>query len=229
MNRAAIISTLLIMATNSQGTFAEYTDTKKAGAFITSAVTGAVLGGPVGFVVGSLGGVWLGEELKQADQAEDYKRELTQVSDQVVDLNSQLQASKQKVIKYAEMAVKPFELQMLFNTNNSELTSTGKQQVKQLMAYLNDNPDVFIQLDGHADPRGTDQGNLLLSQERVDAIRSQLVEQGLHDKRIIGYSHGSNLSQATKDDLEAYAQERVVKIKIYRDENSPDVAQVSID
>lgn len=228
MKKVIMIATMAAMTVGTQAALAQNTEVKQAGAFFTSAIAGAVIGGPVGFLAGAMGGVWLGEELKQAGKASSYEHQLALASDQIVDLNTQLAQAQQLTEKYASIAVQPLELQMLFKTNQSELTSSGQQRVALLAEYLSKHTDVSVQLDGFADPRGSSEDNLRLSKARVEAIATELEQYGLDPQRITTYSHGASLSQATEGDLDAYALERVVKIKLQHNTNNADVAQTYV-
>ncbi|MBL4827849.1 MAG: OmpA family protein [Spongiibacteraceae bacterium] len=213
------------MSISTQAAFAQYTEAKQVGAFFTSTIAGAALGGPVGLIAGAIGGAWLSEELKQADTVDRYQRDLSQASQQLINLKSRLQAANHVSEKYAKMAVDQLELQMLFKTNRSELTPSGIERINQVADFLSTNPEISIQLDGYADPRGSNDENLLLSQERVAAIVTELEEYGLDPQRIVSYSHGASLSQATEGDYDAYALERVVKIKLFHSTDQSELAQ----
>jgi len=69
-------------------------------------------------------------------------------------------------------------LMITFQTNSAELTPDGKQKLDIVGKALNtDRLSTFaFQVEGHADPRGTAEWNLRLSQERADAVRQYLVQ-----------------------------------------------------
>jgi peptidoglycan-associated lipoprotein len=46
------------------------------------------------------------------------------------------------------------------------------------------NPSIQVGIDGYADPRGTNQYNLALSQRRVDTVRDALVQAGVPTDKI---------------------------------------------
>jgi outer membrane protein OmpA-like peptidoglycan-associated protein len=228
MKKTIIAATLFATAVNAHTATAEYTEAKQAGAFFTSSIAGAALGGPIGFIAGALGGVWLGEELKEADAADAYQQKLATASETISGLSARLREADRQSQTYAKMALEPLELQMLFKTNESELSAIGMQRIALVAEYLIKNTDVSVQLDGYADPRGSVQDNLTLSQARVDSIAAELEAHGLETKRINRYSHGSTLSQATDGDYDAYALERVVSIKMYRGDDKSKVAQTFV-
>lgn len=69
-------------------------------------------------------------------------------------------------------------LMITFQTNSAELTADGKQKLDIVGRALNtDTLSTFaFQVEGHADPRGSPDWNLRLSQERADAVRQYLVQ-----------------------------------------------------
>ena len=67
-----------------------------------------------------------------------------------------------------------------FDTNSAELTDEAKRQLDVVARALN-NEQLFnlsFAIEGHADPRGTSDENLRLSQARADNVRDYLVRVG---------------------------------------------------
>lgn len=227
---AALLATSLVvsplgLAAEEQNT---YTEAKQGGVFFTSAVAGAVAGGPVGFIVGALGGIWLGEEIKQADQLDAVSQDLAVTEQSMLELQERLAIAERSAEHYAQMALDHLQLDMLFKTDASELTLSAKQRMIQLVDFLSVNPDVAIRLDGYADPRGKSEYNLQLSAARVEAVADHLEALGLPAERISRFSHGDQFSQAVSGDVDAYALERLVRIQLTRGENAESMAQISI-
>lgn len=206
----------------------QYTEVKQGGVFFTSAVLGAVAGGPVGFIVGALGGAWLGEEIKQADQLDAVSQTLTETELKVATLQARVMSAEQNAEHYAQQALDHLQLDTLFKTDASELTLPAKQRMIRLVDFLTANPGITIRLDGYADPRGNSDYNLQLSTARVDAVANHLQSLGLPAERINRFSHGDQLSQANRGDVEAYALERLVRIQLTRDGEAEGIAQVSM-
>ena len=65
----------------------------------------------------------------------------------------------------------------LFDTDKSDIRSNETSKVSEISAYMKENPSV--QVDGFADPRGTNPHNQGLSERRVNAIRDALVKAGV--------------------------------------------------
>ncbi len=211
------------------------TEAKQGGIFFSSAVVGGIAGGPLGFIAGAAAGIWLGEEVKKAEQVDDYTRDIAHASDQLSEQQSRLESMQERLTiaeassaNYAQMALEQLELAMLFKTNQTELSAAGKQRMLQLGDFLRANPDIHVRLDGYADPRGDAEYDMLLSSQRVSAVAEQLQSLGLDSQRLSIYSHGAEQSAANKGDYDAYAMERLVRIQLSREGSDETVAQVDI-
>ena len=80
-----------------------------------------------------------------------------------------------------------------FQTSSWKLTASAKQQLDVVGAALKNErlaPYRFT-VEGHADPRGDPQANLVLSQNRATSVRSYLVDsQGIDPSRLIAEGKG---------------------------------------
>lgn len=63
-------------------------------------------------------------------------------------------------------------------------------EFEKLSRFLDDNPSLTIEIESHTDSRGDDQANLDLSQQRADAVRTQLIEMGVAPQRIHAKGYG---------------------------------------
>jgi OOP family OmpA-OmpF porin len=70
-------------------------------------------------------------------------------------------------------------LLITFETNSAELTANAKQQLDVVAAALKNDrlADYTFNVEGHADPRGNAESNLVLSQQRAQSVRDYLVTQ----------------------------------------------------
>ncbi len=55
---------------------------------------------------------------------------------------------------------------------------------------LRDYPDIAVEVQGHTDSRGRDEYNMRLSQERSEAVRQYLIEQGIGAQRLTARGYG---------------------------------------
>jgi outer membrane protein OmpA-like peptidoglycan-associated protein len=70
-------------------------------------------------------------------------------------------------------------LLITFETNSAELTANAKQQLDVVAAALKNDrlADYTFNVEGHADPRGNADANMVLSQQRAESVREYLMAQ----------------------------------------------------
>jgi peptidoglycan-associated lipoprotein len=56
--------------------------------------------------------------------------------------------------------------------------------------WLKDSSDVHVVIEGHADPTGTHEGNMVLSQKRAESVRDFLVSAGVDQSRLEVMAYG---------------------------------------
>ncbi|AFV00935.1 OmpA family protein [Simiduia agarivorans] len=218
---AIALTTLAAASVTPQAQAAEYTELKQGTAFTTGSLVGAIAGGPIGMFVGALAGIYVAEQIEQVDNQEDLTVALAQsqkhaelLSMELAARNETLATQEQLMSQLETLALDKLQLQVMFHTGSDQLTEQGADQIAALANFLANNDDLFIQLKGHTDPRGTDEYNNVLSQYRAKAVQQALEAAGIDGDRIAVSAYGSDQSRARKGDLEAYALERRVDIQI---------------
>lgn len=68
-------------------------------------------------------------------------------------------------------------LLITFLTNSADLTESARQQLDVVAAALKNDrlADYTFNVEGHADPRGSAEANMVLSQQRAESVRDYLV------------------------------------------------------
>ena len=84
---------------------------------------------------------------------------------------------------------------------------------------------VKVRVSGYADPRGSEQLNAALSERRADAVAHVLVQSGVDPTRLVIEAHGEADSKTTEGDLDGYAFERRVTVKIEAEAGDTAVAR----
>jgi OmpA-OmpF porin, OOP family len=79
---------------------------------------------------------------------------------------------------------------LFFDVDKHDLKDRSISELNKVLRFLNDNPDVRIEISGHTDNTGTRQYNLELSQKRANAVFDFLVENGISPKRVISKGYG---------------------------------------
>lgn len=191
-------------------------EAKRLGIVSGSIVVGVASMGPFGIVPGLLAGAWLDQEIMDADRVEVVEAQLSQANSRIEQLGEQLATYQLTTEEYARIALEQLQLELLFKTNNSDLTEHGVERLSFLAKFLSENPDIHIRLDGYADPRGNAEENQLLSEKRVSSVFNLLVNNGVDYSRIKRYSHGASQSLSVPGDYDSFALERVVKIELFQ-------------
>ena len=95
-----------------------------------------------------------------------------------------------------------------FLVDQSTLTSEGQETLRRQAAWLRQYSDVMIQVEGHADERGTREYNISLSARRATATRQFLLAQGVDKSRISTIAYGKERPVALCDAEQCWSQNR---------------------
>ncbi|HCQ65359.1 MAG TPA: peptidoglycan-associated lipoprotein Pal [Rhodobacteraceae bacterium] len=79
---------------------------------------------------------------------------------------------------------------VLFEVDQSVLTSAAQSVIAQQATWLTDNPEFSAVIEGHADEQGTREYNLALGARRASAVQSYLIERGVSPARLKTVSYG---------------------------------------
>lgn len=106
---------------------------------------------------------------------------------------------------------------VLFRRGTSELLEGSSKELNLVVEMMNDNPEIKILLKGHTDNTGDPVKNILLSEERVKAVKQYLVDQGISPYRIRGRGYGGNLPVASNSTEETRKLNRRVEFEVVED------------
>mgnify|MGYP001218336199 FL=1 len=79
---------------------------------------------------------------------------------------------------------------VFFATNESILTTMSRDTLRKQAAWLRDNSNINVVIEGHADERGTSEYNLALGERRANAAKDYLITYGISSDRISVISYG---------------------------------------
>ena len=79
---------------------------------------------------------------------------------------------------------------VFFATNEIILTTASRETLRKQAAWLRQNTDVTVVVEGHADERGTREYNLALGERRANAAKDYLMTYGVSSDRIKVLSYG---------------------------------------
>jgi len=219
--------------------------------FVTGGVIGAFAAGPVGAVVGAGLGTWLGNRVHRAGDAkraeataavlQTEKTELQgeksallsdkqalaetnrSLNAKLDDLTHQVQ-SVQSAKQDASAVLDGLQGDVLFRTGSAEITPEIAHQIEMLAQAVAKSPALKVRVDGYADPRGTVETNLKLSEARANAVRDLFLAAGIGDEVLEVNAYGK--SQSTAADNDGYALERRVRLTLQA-QGGAAVAQVN--
>lgn len=105
----------------------------------------------------------------------------------------------------------------LFDFDNSAIRSNEMSKITEIAAYMEQNPSARVGIDGHSDPRGTDQYNQDLSERRANAIRDALVDAGVSAGRIKTGAFGASQPKCNEATEACWQRARRVEVLIGTD------------
>ena len=100
-----------------------------------------------------------------------------------------------------------------FDFDSESFGKIAAPTINALKTYMNNNPELTLELAGYADERGPADYNQRLSQRRADVIAKALVNLGIDESRLIAVGRGEDLSIYSTAG-EVYQQARRVTISI---------------
>ena len=79
---------------------------------------------------------------------------------------------------------------VFFATNEIVLTTASRETLRKQAAWLRENSDINVIVEGHADERGTREYNLALGERRANSAKDYLMTYGISSDRISVLSYG---------------------------------------
>jgi outer membrane protein OmpA-like peptidoglycan-associated protein len=205
----------------------------------TGLAVGAAAGGPIGAMVGMVAGAWLGDRYHResvanhalAAQNHDLtaqNRDLTASlgrSEQdrrglagKLDLASQSLAATQAQRAELDRTVQlsdDIETDVGFRTADASINELQLPALRKIGALAASLPrGEKVRIDGYADPRGPATLNDDLSLRRAEAVALTLEQAGCPQDRLVIAAHGSAQSTSPRGDLDAYAFDRRVTVRL---------------
>jgi outer membrane protein OmpA-like peptidoglycan-associated protein len=106
---------------------------------------------------------------------------------------------------------------VLFDFDKHTLKPGAREKMAKVSGILLAYPGLKLQLEGHTDSVGGDDYNLKLSQNRADAVRDFLAEQGVAAANITAVGLGKSDPVATNDSAAGRQQNRRVELVVSGD------------
>ncbi|MEX1002370.1 MAG: OmpA family protein [Crocinitomicaceae bacterium] len=103
---------------------------------------------------------------------------------------------------------------IFFETGKAELKTESFSELNRVIKFLDQNPNVKIELSGHTDNVGNDALNKSLSQKRADAVLTYLTQNGVEQSRLVAKGYGMEKPIADNATEDGRAHNRRVEFTI---------------
>ena len=97
---------------------------------------------------------------------------------------------------------------VFFGFDKFNLKADARKTLEKQAVWMKANPSVTVNVEGHADERGTREYNLALGERRANAAKNYLVSLGIAPNRIAVVSYGKERPVALGSDEQSWAQNR---------------------
>jgi len=106
---------------------------------------------------------------------------------------------------------------IFFDFNKATLRPESKTELQNVIEFLQQNPNISLEISGHTDNVGSYEYNLNLSEKRAQAVVDYLIQQGIPSNRLVfkGYSFTKPIaSNATEEgrQLNRRVEFKIIKV-----------------
>jgi outer membrane protein OmpA-like peptidoglycan-associated protein len=116
--------------------------------------------------------------------------------------------------KSIEEATKNIHLKITFDTSRATIKIGALGEIDRIVDFMNKNPTLIVEIQGHTDSAGDAQANLNLSQKRAESVKSAVIEKGIDTQRITAIGYGEVVPIADNSTTEGRRENRRVELKI---------------
>jgi outer membrane protein OmpA-like peptidoglycan-associated protein len=193
---------------------------------VTGLAVGAAAGGPIGAVIGAAAGGLMGDRYTREKQTArelgtdlgKSEAERARLAANITELNGSLAQLRTHgaQLEHTLAAVDAVGMDVSFRTDDTSIKADDMGPLLKLGALAAAVPDATLRVAGFADPRGDAAYNEALSQRRAAAVAAALVCGGMARERLIVEGHGAGESSSAAGDLDAYALDRRVTVRLER-------------
>ena len=97
---------------------------------------------------------------------------------------------------------------VFFGYDSSDLDSDALELLQDQVAWLKQNSNVSVTIEGHCDERGTREYNLALGEKRAQSVKNYLIGLGISPDRVSTISYGKERPAVVGSNDGAWAQNR---------------------
>ncbi len=103
---------------------------------------------------------------------------------------------------------------VLFDTGKAQLKAGAQRSIDQIAAFLAENPERRVQVEGFTDSQGANEYNLELSQSRADAVAMAIIQRGVDAQRVRALGYGEEFPVASNSSAGSRQLNRRVEIVV---------------
>lgn len=103
---------------------------------------------------------------------------------------------------------------VLFSTGQYVIVGANDSNLGKLAVFLKEYEDRTVMIEGHTDNVGSDSSNMVLSQNRADAVRKYLIDEGVAAQRVTAIGRGEDSPISSNDTDTGRQQNRRVEVII---------------
>ncbi|MEM9000002.1 MAG: OmpA family protein [Bacteroidota bacterium] len=103
-----------------------------------------------------------------------------------------------------------------FDTNKYTIKPESYPALDKILKLLQDHPDTEVTIEGHTDANGSNESNLILSENRANAVRDYLISKGIKRYRLSSKGYGEEKPIAPENSEKAWAMNRRVEFVLHR-------------
>jgi OmpA-OmpF porin, OOP family len=105
---------------------------------------------------------------------------------------------------------------IFFDVDKYELQDRSKSELHKMIRFLNENPELRIEISGHTDTLGTVAHNKELSENRARSVFQYLTKSGISAKRLVSKGYGSDQPVASNQEEAGRQQNRRIEFKVLK-------------
>jgi len=138
-----------------------------------------------------------------------------------LNLDSLVKAGYKEIHK--DLYLAPIEIGQVVRLNNVffdfdkyDLRSESFIELDRVVNLLKENPAIEIEMSAHTDSRGSDEYNMVLSDNRAKSVREYIVSKGIAANRIVSQGYGETRPVSTNETDDGRQLNRRVEFKILK-------------
>ncbi len=105
-------------------------------------------------------------------------------------------------------------LKVNFETNKYDIKDNYSEDIKKFAQFLKDNSGYNALISGHTDAIGSSEENMLLSQNRADAVMKSLIQESIEAGRLSAIGEGENRPVADNLLRDGRAENRRIEVEL---------------